>query len=90
AATGTHIRLSYGAAPVLIQADGEPHPARTIEAANNAFESSAAMLDRRVVERANTVYEPLSLAMTLPTSAAWFDPNRLIADIVTGALVYSC
>lgn len=90
AAKGAHIRLSFGATPVLIQADGEPHPASTIEAANNAFENSAATPGRRVVERANTFYEPLSLAMTLPTSVAWFEPNRLIADIVTGALVCSC
>lgn len=84
------LRLSYGATPVLIQASGEPHPAKAIEAANDAFENSAAMSDQRLIERPNTVYEPLSIAMTLPRSAAWYDPNRLIADIAVGAIIYSC
>lgn len=89
-ASDSRMRLSYGATPVLVQGNLEPHPAQAIEAANDAFERALAETDVHVIERADTVYEPLTLVMTLPASTGWYDPNRLIADISIGALVYSC
>lgn len=83
------LRLAYGAAPVLVEGSGQPHPAQAIEAANEAFEAAATAPDRHVIERADAAYAPLALTMTAPVAVSWYDPNRLVADISIGSVVYA-